>query len=80
MSLIPATRNKRLVKPEQDQLQWNLTQGHSKRHCSELLHVKHQFNNSVTTEQIANKFVQFLYNTKEVGACIQALRKRQLRP
>ncbi|KAL7314481.1 hypothetical protein PS15m_006045 [Mucor circinelloides] len=75
MSLIPATRNKRLVKPEQDQLQWNLTQGHSKRHCSELLHVKHQFNNSVTTEQIANKFVQFLYNTKEAEAKLDQMAK-----
>lgn len=67
MSLIPATRNKRLAQPEQDHIQWNLTQGHSKRQCSEVFLARHPSRHKVvTTMEIANKFAQFLYNTKEV--------------
>ncbi|GAN01546.1 hypothetical protein MAM1_0009c00979 [Mucor ambiguus] len=65
MSIIPATRNKRLLKPEQDHIQWELTQGHSKRYCSEVFHMRQHSNHLTTTEELAYKFVQFLYNTKE---------------
>ncbi|KAF1798129.1 hypothetical protein FB192DRAFT_1397821 [Mucor lusitanicus] len=69
MSIIPATRNKRLIKPEQDHVQWNLTQGHSKRHCSSQLPDRtHPFSHSMTTRDVAHRFVQFLFNTKEADA------------
>jgi hypothetical protein len=66
MPFIPATRKRILLKPQEDQLQWNLTKGHSKRHCREKDGAEKYMAITLTTEDIANKFLQFLYNTKDV--------------
>lgn len=66
MPFIPATRKRILLKPQEDQLQWNLTKGHSKRQCKEKDSVEKHSTIALTTEDVANKFLQFLYNTKDV--------------